>query len=79
MVGTGVINIIVVARESEIMATLARVNFMVKDNTRPGDVTTAVLFNIVIGLSIIVKEETEVLQVKLSQGRSIVVLVRSPQ
>ena len=54
VVGTGVINIIVVARESEIMATLARVNFMVKDNTRPGDVTTAVLFNIVIGLSIIV-------------------------
>ena len=63
----------------EIMITLAKVIPMVKDNTRPGDATTAVLFNIVIGLSIIVKEETEVLQVKLSQGRSIVVLVRSPQ
>ena len=78
-VGTGVIHIIVVATELEIMITLAKVIPMVKDNTRPGDATTAVLFNIVIGLSIIVKEETDVLQAKLRQGRSIVVLVRSPQ
>ena len=85
MVVTGVINKIVVATELERMPTLARVNYMVKDNTRPGDATTAVLFNIVIGLSIIVInqiEETEVLlakfsQARLSQARPIVVLVRA--